>query len=176
MSSRLISYSRAFFFSMVISGSFSATHAAESSEVPKALPVSQESLTQTEELLYQDIAGNLRCPTCVGVSVLDSAAGFSEQIKQSVRRQIKEGKSEQAITDFFVDRYGPWILRAPPAKGFDLLAWLVPLLLLMLGPLVIWVAVWRKKQDYDTQGIRSTAFILDEMESSLRHMRERGGA
>ena len=43
---------------------------------------------------FKDVAGELRCPTCKGLSVLDSDASFSVQIKDQVDEQIKEGKSK----------------------------------------------------------------------------------
>ncbi len=133
-----------------------------------------EKLTPEQEALYRDVANNLRCPTCVGVSVLDSEAGFSVQIKDAVRRQVSEGKAPSEITAFFVERYGPWILRSPPKEGFDLIAWLVPIGLLLLGPLVVWGAVWRRKKEFDTHGIRSAGQIMAEMDSELRQLREKG--
>ena len=60
---------------------------------------------------FKDVAGELRCPTCTGLSVLDSDASFSVQIKDQVDEQIKEGKSKDEILSFFVERYGPWILK-----------------------------------------------------------------
>lgn len=63
---------------------------------------------------YQDVASDLRCPTCTGLSVLDSEAAFSIQIKNEVKEQLVAGKHKDEILKFFTDRYGPWILRAPP--------------------------------------------------------------
>src|SRR5689334_3500058 len=83
---------------------------------------------------FRDVAKELRCPTCTGLSVLESDASFSVQIKDQVKEQIGLGKNKEQIVSYFVDRYGPWILREPPKQGFNLLAWLVPSLLLCLGP------------------------------------------
>ena len=160
---------------MGLSGLVAVGQSEPESGQERQLSVNEVELSSEQEQLYQDIAGNLRCPTCVGVSVLDSSAGFSEQIKSSVKRQIQEGKSADFITEFFVDRYGPWILRAPPKEGFDLLAWLVPLILLILGPVVVWIVIWRRKQAFDTQGVRATEAILEEMELAIETLKRKRG-
>lgn len=162
-------------FLLGLSSSMAAGQGGSESRLENQVSANEVELSVDQEQLYQDIAGNLRCPTCVGVSVLDSSAGFSEQIKSSVKRQIQEGKTADSITEFFVDRYGPWILRAPPKEGFDLLAWLVPLILLILGPVVIWIAIWRRKHAFDTQGVRATEAILEEMELALQTLKSKRG-
>lgn len=122
---------------------------------------------------FKKIANQLRCPTCTGLSVLDSSAGFSEQIKAQVGEQIKLGKSEKEILDFFVERYGPWILREPPTEGFNILAWALPIGLLILGPFAIWFTVWRKRVDVSSFGVRRVELIVDQMDEELSALRER---
>lgn len=130
------------------------------------------SLTPEQEKEFYDISDELRCPTCQGLSVLDSTATFSEQIKEQVRLQVLEGKSKSEILDFFVERYGPWILREPPKEGFNLLAWILPIAILILGPFFIWFFVWRKRQQVDSFGVRSEASIIEEMELEIRKLRK----
>lgn len=79
------------------------------------------------------IAGQLRCPTCQGVSVKDSNAPLARQIHDKVRRMVAEGQSGEAIRAFFVSRYGEWILRAPKKEGLGLVLWLLPGLALLLS-------------------------------------------
>lgn len=123
---------------------------------------------------FKDVAGELRCPTCTGLSVLESDAGFSVQIKDQVKEQIGSGKSKEDILEFFVERYGPWILREPPKKGFNIIAWLVPVLLLVMGPVAVWAVVWRRRVNITTFGVRSNEDIIEEMQSALAKLK--GGA
>ena len=126
---------------------------------------------------YHDVASDLRCPTCTGLSVLDSEAAFSIQIKNEVKEQLAAGKHKQDILNFFTERYGPWILRAPPTKGVHLLAWIVPIATLILGPLVLWMFVWmRKKSGPDEEVVsRSVEDIVAEMNQRLASMRAKNG-
>lgn len=120
---------------------------------------------------FRDVAGDLRCPTCTGLSVLESDATFSIQIKEQVAEQMRTGKSKKEIIDFFVDRYGPWILRAPPMQGVNSLAWIVPIAAMLIGPFFIWFFVWRKRQAPTQVQLRSASEIFIEMESALEKMR-----
>ncbi len=126
-----------------------------------------------DEHRFREVAGKLRCPTCTGLSVLDSEAQFSVQIKDEVKKQMEAGKSEQDILTFFTDRYGPWILREPPKEGVNSLAWWLPAGILVLGPFLVWYFIWRRETRVATLGARSTEEILKEMRTELQ--RQKGG-
>ncbi len=126
---------------------------------------------EIDPVFFRDVAYELRCPTCTGLSVLESSASFSEQIKSQVREQISAGKDKGEILEFFVERYGPWILREPPKEGFNLLAWLLPTAVLVFGPIVIWLLVWKRRREVETYGVRSLESVIDEMNSRLNQMR-----
>ncbi len=128
-----------------------------------------------DDARFRDVAKELRCPTCTGLSVLESEASFSVQIKDQVREQMQLGKNKEQILNFFTDRYGPWILREPPAKGFSLLAWLVPIALLCLGPLVIWFTVWKRRVHISTHGVRGNEPIIAEMQERLQQLKLKQG-
>jgi len=63
-----------------------------------------------------------------------------------VLKDIDAGKDEQAILQDFVDRYGVPVLAAPPAKGFDLTAWILPGVGLIVGLVVVIVIVRRMRR------------------------------
>ena len=91
-----------------------------------------------DEDLVHEIADNLRCPTCQGLSVNDSEAGFSVQMRNKVREMLMAGQGRAEIEAYFVARYGEWILRTPPAQGFNLLIWILPALGLAGGFWFVW--------------------------------------
>jgi cytochrome c-type biogenesis protein CcmH len=90
----------------------------------------------------QEVAEQLKCPVCQGESVADSPALLAGQMRQVIREQLQSGKSEQQVVQYFVNRYGDQIAWSPPWQGFALLAWLVPIVLLLGGALLLLV-VWR---------------------------------
>lgn len=90
-------------------------------------------LDQRKDRLYEE----LRCPTCQGLSIKDSEATFSIQMREKVEELIQQGQSNEEIKAFFVDRYGEWILRSPPQRGLNWILWLLPGLLLILA--LFWI-------------------------------------
>ena len=78
------------------------------------------------EVRFRKLSDELRCPTCQGLSVKDSEAGFSNSIKDKIKELMKLGKTDKEIKEYFIKRYGEWILRAPPKKGFNLVLWILP--------------------------------------------------
>ncbi|HUJ74887.1 MAG TPA: cytochrome c-type biogenesis protein [bacterium] len=84
----------------------------------------------------QVISDQLRCPTCQDLSVWESEASFSQQIREKVRAMVLEGQSDDQILAYFVSRYGQWILRAPHKRGWGLVLWLLP------GVAVVGVGAW----------------------------------
>jgi len=120
---------------------------------------------------FRDIAYELRCPTCTGLSILESDAAFSVQIKDIVLEQVNAGKSKDEILKYFTERYGPWILRSPPKEGVNLLAWIVPLALLTVGPVLVWLFVWRRKKVDVSLKVRSSDAIIDEMNQRIDMLR-----
>ncbi|HEY0757110.1 MAG TPA: cytochrome c-type biogenesis protein [Ktedonobacteraceae bacterium] len=108
-----------------------------------ALP-SQATLDQR----VHDVGEQLKCPVCQNESVADSAASIAEQMRLVIRQQLQAGKSEQQVLGYFADHYGKQILLTPPQQGFNLLAWLMPVALLLLGlGLVTLVARGWRAQD-----------------------------
>jgi len=75
-----------------------------------------------------EIAKKLRCPVCRGESAAESNAGVTEEMRRQIAEMLKEGKSEEEIIQYFVDRYTDWILYEPPKKGLGLIVWLAPLI------------------------------------------------
>ena len=125
--------------------------------------------------MFRDVAGELRCPTCTGLSVLESDASFSVSIKDTVKEKLSKGETKEEILSFFVERYGPWILREPPKKGFGFLAWAVPLGFLVLGPFLVWFFVWRRKVEHTNWGMRSSDVILEEMKQEILSLKQQRG-
>jgi cytochrome c-type biogenesis protein CcmH/NrfF len=79
---------------------------ADEEAVPALDVIATADMTLEEQMHFKSIASKLRCPTCTGLSVLDSDAAFSVQIQSLVKEQIKEGKSEDEILAYFTQRYG----------------------------------------------------------------------
>lgn len=130
-----------------------------------------ENLKPQDYQLFEELSRDLRCPACQGLSVWESDAVFSNQIKDMVKTKINAGLSKEEILAFFTARFGYWILREPPRRGFSALAWWLPLTLLLGGPLLLWFFFWRRKKISPAQGVRSVEAIIAQMQHELAQRR-----
>lgn len=89
------------------------------------------------------VASQLRCPVCQGLSIQDSPSDLAQQMRSLVRDQLAAGKTPDEVKSYFISKYGEWILLAPAPHGFNLVAYLVPLIVVVGGGLGIFVAVKR---------------------------------
>lgn len=87
----------------------------------------------------------LRCPVCRGVPIADSPAELAQQMMTIVREQVKEGKSDEEIKKYFVERYGEWALLEPRASGMNLIIWVLPIAVLAMGAAIILIYSKRMK-------------------------------
>ena len=88
-----------------------------------------------------DLEAEFVCPTCK--TTLDqSDSPIARRMKQVIRNSLAEGKTESEIRDQLVAQFGPAVVAEPPKKGFDLLAWLVPLGILAAGAVGVGAIAW----------------------------------
>lgn len=115
---------------------------------------------EATENRIREIAHMLRCPTCQAMSVKESDAGLSLNMKQRIRELLAEGKSEEEILQFFVDRYGEWILRSPKKEGFSLLLWTLPGLIILVT--VLLTLQYLRKKSLSSAGVDTRPLTEDE--------------
>ena len=85
-----------------------------------------------------DLEAELVCPICE--STLDqSDAPVARRMKAFIRAQIAAGWTEQQIKDALVAEFGEGVLAEPPKRGFDILAWALPLTALIGGAVLVGV-------------------------------------
>lgn len=78
------------------------------------------------------IAKDLRCTVCQNQSIAESEADLAKDMRQIIREQLIAGKSRQEIIDYFVARYGDYVLMRPPTRGPGLFIWIGPLAVLLV--------------------------------------------
>lgn len=93
---------------------------------------------------YERIIAEVRCLQCQNESLKDSNAFLAVDLRREIRRLLAEGKSDDEIYDFLVQRYGEFALYRPRMSGKTLWLWLAPLLLLAAGAVVAFQVVRRR--------------------------------
>lgn len=93
-----------------------------------AAPVAEDPL----ERQMLDIAKDLRCAVCQNQPVSESNADLARDMRAIIREQLEAGKSREEIVDYFVARYGEYVLLKPPYRGTGFPLWIVPLVLLLV--------------------------------------------
>ncbi len=79
-----------------------------------------------DEMRIQQLNKAIMCPRCPGESIDQSQNQLSAQMRAIVSEQVREGRSDEQIKAFFVERFSPSVLMEPPQRGFSLLVWLLP--------------------------------------------------
>jgi cytochrome c-type biogenesis protein CcmH len=95
------------------------------------------------EVQVREIAVQLRCPVCQGLSVGDSPSELANEMRGLIREQLRQGKTPAQVLDYFSQRYGEWILLAPPKHGFNLVIWVLPFVLLPVGAVTVYLGARR---------------------------------
>ena len=94
--------------------------------------VAMDGLTPEQEVLYQAIVQEVRCLVCQNQSIAESNAELAKDLRIEISSQIQEGKTEQEIKDFLLNRYGDFVLYQPSFNKKTFFLWLSPLILLFL--------------------------------------------
>lgn len=87
---------------------------------------------------FHDLVVELRCVMCQNQSLADSNAQIAVDLRREVLTLMREGRDDQAIRDYLVDRYGEFVLYRPRVSPTTWLLWFGPLLFVLVGGVVIW--------------------------------------
>ncbi len=90
-------------------------------------------------LRFQELTYELRCPKCQNQNIADSNAPIAKDLRQEVHRLLEEGKRDDEIVYYLVERYGDFIRYRPPFSLNTALLWLTPIVLVVVG---VGVALW----------------------------------
>ncbi|MEE9162453.1 MAG: cytochrome c-type biogenesis protein CcmH [Candidatus Neomarinimicrobiota bacterium] len=87
--------------------------------------------------LQRRLEYEIMAPCCYGAPVGDHDSEAAIQVKAQIARLVGEGKTREEIRDMYVAIYGEQILAQPRARGFNLLAYIMPPAILLAGGLLL---------------------------------------
>jgi len=96
------------------------------------------------QAMYLTITQEVRCLVCQNQTIADSTAPLAADLRREIKRMILEGQSEADIKDFLVERYGNFILYKPRFASWNILLWLAPGILLLIGLIALLRIVARR--------------------------------
>ena len=79
------------------------------------------------------ISEEMRCLVCQNESLAGSRSDLANDLRREIRTLIQEGKSDDQIRTFMVERYGDFVLYRPPVKPITWLLWIGPFVILLIG-------------------------------------------
>jgi len=107
-----------------------------------ALVLAAPALASEQHPTLRELEGQLMCPICEGETLAQSDSAAAQRIKVEIQHRIAAGETRSQIKRHLVSEWGERILAAPPRHGFDLLAWLLPIVGVLVGAAVLGVLAW----------------------------------
>ena len=86
-----------------------------------------------QELRFQHLTHQLRCPMCQNETLADSNAPIARDLRNQIFRMMQQGRSDEEIKQYLVARYSKFVLYDPPLTPGTCLLWFGPLLILLGG-------------------------------------------
>ena len=96
-----------------------------------AAPVGDTFSDPAMEGRARNLQRQLRCLVCQGESIDESGAPLAAELRQLVRQQMADGRSDREIQDYLKTRYGNFILMKPPLETDTYFLWAAPFLVLI---------------------------------------------
>ncbi len=109
------------------------------------LALASPSLAATPRTSVNDVEGEVMCPIC-GTLLELAESPQAQRERVLVKHLIAEGKTKGEVKDALVAQYGPAVLALPSGSGFDLSAYLVPVIAFVVAALALAFGVlrWRR--------------------------------
>ena len=113
----------------------SATQSARAQSVSDPTPLQFQD--SAEEARFHALTSELRCVMCQNQSLADSNAQIAHDLRREVLKLMREGKSDDEVVAFLVQRYGEFVRYKPAMEPSTWLLWFGPALLLLGGGFVV---------------------------------------
>ena len=103
------------------------------------------ALAAAPQTSVNDVEGEVMCPIC-GTLLELAESPQAQRERVLVKHLIAEGKTKTEVKDALVAQYGPAVLALPKGSGFDLSAYVVPVIAFVVAAvaLVLGVLRWRR--------------------------------
>lgn len=108
-----------------------------------AVPLADDPVIEQRLIV---ISEEMRCLVCQNESLAGSRSDLANDLRREIRNLIKEGKTDDQIRSFMVERYGDFVLYRPPVKPITWFLWIGPFVILLAGIIGLMVYLRRRNQ------------------------------
>lgn len=136
-----------------------------------AFPMAEESEIAAKARRIED---QLIAPCCWTQPVSQHYSEVSEQIRKEVRAMVEAGKSRDEILDYYVAKYGERILAAPRARGFNILAYVLPWAALAAGAWLLFILLRKLRTPVPADGppLKTDPRYISKVEQEIQELEE----
>ena len=137
-----------------------------------AAPLADDPVTEQRLIT---ISEEMRCLVCQNESLAGSRSDLANDLRREIRILIVEGKTDEQIRNFMVERYGDFVLYRPPVKPITWLLWIGPFVILLAGIIGLMVYLRRRNQSMPSAALsaednrRIDALLQDAKSSSTEN-------
>ena len=137
-----------------------------------AVPLADDPVTEQRLIT---ISEEMRCLVCQNESLAGSRSDLANDLRREIRILINEGKTDEQIRNFMVERYGDFVLYRPPVKPITWLLWIGPFVILLAGIIGLMVYLRRRNQSMPSATLseednrRINALLQDAKSSSTEN-------
>lgn len=124
-----------------------------------------------QEARAQHLMREFRCLVCQNQAISESHADLAGDMRAIVRERIAAGDDNDAVRQYFIDRYGDWVLLDPPLNRKTILLWAGGGVILLVGAGLVFFRMRRSSR----ASLQGQAALSDAEKAELeRLMREQG--
>ena len=103
-----------------------------------------------DDARFNKLGHNLMCACGCRQILLECnhvGCSYSDRMRDALSTALTRGDSDDLVLQAFVQKYGPTVLAAPPASGFNLVAWVMPFAVFFsaMGFAVLVVLRWKQR-------------------------------
>ncbi len=121
-------------FSIAVSSCFANTQTAEDMQLEARLKI---------------LSTELRCLVCQSATLAESDASLAEDLRNKIRTLMREGKTDEEIIAYLVERYGDFVHYRPPVNANTALLWFGPFIMLLIGVVTL-IVILKKRASQPT--------------------------
>jgi cytochrome c-type biogenesis protein CcmH len=105
-----------------------------------------EFASEEQQARFKHFVDELRCPKCQNQNLSGSNSPIAMDLRKQLYVMIEQGKSDDEIVTYMLDRYGDFILYKPRLTAKTIFLWGAPVFFLLTGLLVLIILLRHKRQ------------------------------